>query len=438
MAFVKSLFPESGIERTYVTSTFIGTIGAGILLPISILYFTRIVGLPAAEVGLAFTVSGLLAIPASIPAGALADRVGPRRVMTAALAALGVVGVAYLFVQNFWTLLAVQTLMGFSLAAYFPSAGALLRRVGGERTVTIRSQTRAVTNLGVALGSLIAGIGIEIGTPTAYRILAVTFSAAQVTALLLLFRLPNYQPLPRPSQDAPHTGETGTVTTPAPKRIALRDKAFVAYALVGGAMAVQNMIMEIMVPVWIVGHTHAPAWSVTVAFVLNTALVVLLQVRLGDKVQTITDGGTALRRAGIALLLGCVALSLMTDLPAWAALLLLIVGMVLLTLGEIWYVSGTFAFEYGLPPAYAQGQYQGFSSAASAAAKAVAPALLLGFALSHGRIGWLGLGALLLLLGLAGPAIAGWGVRTRPATTTTEPVTAETSTPTPSPADDPV
>ncbi|NEC06284.1 MFS transporter [Streptomyces sp. SID7909] len=432
LSLMGSAFAEPGVQRTFVVSTFVATIGGGIILPISTLYFIKIVGLSAAQVGLAFTVSGLLAIPLSVPAGALADRIGPRRVMMATFAGHSLVGVSYLFVQNFWMLLAVQMLSAASLAANYPASGAMLRRIGGDQAVTIRSKIRVVANLGVSLGSLIAGVGIQIDTATSYRVLALAFTLTQVASLAMLFRLPNYQPLPRPQKEA-----DGSEGAPS-KRIALRDKAFLAYSLVGGAMAIQNMILEIMIAVWIVNYTDAPGWAVTVAFVLNTALVVMLQVRIGAKIQSITDGGTALRRAGFALLLGCAAMSLMAGVPAWAALLLLVVGMVLLTLGEIYYVSGTFAFEFGMPPAYAQGQYQGVAGAVSGAAKAAAPALLLGVALSLGSTGWIGVGAFLLLLGLTGPAIARWGERTRPSGETTEAQTAATdaSTGSASPATD--
>ncbi|MFI9811253.1 MFS transporter [Saccharothrix variisporea] len=418
-SFLKSLVPEPGDKRTFVTSQFISGIGGGIIMPISILYFTRIVGIAAGEVGVAFMVAGLLAIPFSVPAGDLADRIGPRRVALSGLLGLSAAGVGFLFVQNSWTLLAAQSVITFSFAAYLPSAGALMRRVGGEQTVTLRSQVRVVANGGVALGTLVAGIGVDIGGPLAYRVLLVLFVLAQLSAGLLLLRLPR---LPAPPRPPKQTGGTR-----APRWIALRDLPFVAYTFVGGAMMLQSMILEILIPVWIVSHTVAPAWGITVAFVLNTVMVVLLQVRLGSKVQTVGDGGVALRRAGLVLLLGCVALSLMAEVSSWVALLLLIAGMVLLTLGEIWHASGTFAFEYGLPPAHAQGQYQGLSTTTSGVVKAAAPALLLGVTLSFGSTGWIGLGVLLLVLGLLGPAIAGWGERTRQEAEP-EPTQADTTT----------
>lgn len=408
-SFAKSQLPAPGVQRTYALSSFVNALGTGMFMPVYVLYFTRVVDLPIAQIGLAFTISGLLGIPVGIPAGDLADRWGPRRVVLLALFGQGVTMVAYLFVADFWSLLVIDTVMMLFTTAYFSSVGALLRRVGGEDTVTLRSKIRTLGNIGISLGTLAAGIGIQIGTPTAYQVLLLCNAASFLVSCAVVTRLPNYEPLPRPEEED---------ADGAPRWIALRDKAFVAYSLVAGAMAVQNFILEMMIPLWIVAHTLAPGWSVTAAFVINTGLVVLLQVRLGDKVQSIKDGGSALRRAGTVLMLGCAAMSLMSGQPAWSAFMLLLAGIVLLTLGEIWYTSGTFAMEFGLPPEYAQGQYQGLAGTVTSVSTAVAPMLLLGLALSLGSVGWLGLGGLLLLLGLASPGIAAWGERTRPAAET--------------------
>jgi MFS family permease len=407
IAFAKSLTPAPGVQRTYALSSFVNALGTGMFMPVYVLYFTRVVDMPKTQLGLAFTISGLLGIPLAIPAGDLADRRGPKRVVVVALFGQAATMVAYLFVRNFWTLLPIDAIMMLFTTVYFAAVGALLRRVGGEDTVTFRSKVRTLSNIGISVGLLAAGVGIQLGTSTGYRTLLVANAVSYFLAFVVMLRLPDYPPLPRPEQEQ-DTAEA------APRWIALRDKAFVAYSLAGGAMSLQNFILEMMIPLWVVAYTVAPGWSVTAAFIINTVLVVLLQVRLGDKVKSIRDGGTALRRAGLSLMVGCLAMSLMRGMPVWSALLLLLVGVVLLSLGEIWYVSGTYALEYGLPPEYAQGQYQGLAGTVTSLSTAVAPILLLGLAISLGRAGWVGLGMLMLLLGLTGPAIAEWGERTRP------------------------
>lgn len=403
-AFAKSLIPAPGVQRTYVASSFINSLGTGMFMPVYVLYFTRVVDMPKTQLGLAFAISGLLGIPLALPAGDFADRRGPRRVVLFALFGQGLSMITYLTVQGFWSLLIVDTVMMLFTTVYFSAVAALIRRVGGDDTVSFRGKIRTLGNIAISLGTLAAGIGITVDTATGYRTLLILNAASFVVSYVLLLRLPNYEPLPRPEEEE---GEG------APRWIALRDRAFVAYSLVAGTMAIQNFVLEMMIPLWVVAYTVAPGWSVTAAFLINTVLVVLLQVRLGNKVQTLRQGGGALRQAGLAILLGCLAMSLMRDLDTWVALLLLVIGVVLLTLGEIWYTSGTFALEFGLPPEYAQGQYQGLAGTVTSISTALAPVLLLGLALSLGRAGWIGLGIVMALLGLTGPAIAAWGERTR-------------------------
>jgi hypothetical protein len=59
------------------------------------------------------------------------------------------------------------------------------------------------------------------------------------------------------------------------------------------------------------------------------------------------------------------------------------------------------------------------------AGQALSPFVLIGLVLAGGRLGFVLLGACFTLLGLAAPAVARWGERTRPATPETESEAAE-------------
>jgi hypothetical protein len=138
-------------------------------------------------------------------------------------------------------------------------------------------------------------------------------------------------------------------------------------------------------------------------------------VRVGRTVQTLRQGGAAFRRAGVIFLVSCSAMGLAAGLPAWGALLLLAGAIVLHSYGELWHASGMFALDFGLAPPHAQGQYQGLAGMGNFAGQALSPLVLLGLVLTGGRLGFVLLGAWFALLGLAGPAVARWGERTRPA-----------------------
>ena len=179
-------------------------------------------------------------------------------------------------------------------------------------------------------------------------------------------------------------------------------------------MAMQGLILAMLIPIWVVFHTNAPRWSVSAFLIINTIIVFLFQVRVGKNVQTIRQGGAAFRRAGVIFLVSCSAMGLATGLPGWAALLLLIGAVVLLTYGELWQAAGQFALDFGLAPPHAQGQYQGLVAMGNFTGQALSPLILIGLVLAGGRLGFILLGAWFAVLGMAGPAIARWGERTRP------------------------
>jgi hypothetical protein len=189
----------------------------------------------------------------------------------------------------------------------------------------------------------------------------------------------------------------------------------------------QYLVLALLLPVWVVFHTNAPRWTVSAFVIINTIIVVLFQVRVGKTVQTIMQGGAAYRRAGVLFLASCSAMGLAAGLPAWAALLLLAGAVVVHTLGELWQSSGMFALDFGLAPPHAQGQYQGLVSMGNFAGQALSPFVLIGVVLSGGRLGFVLLGAWFALLGLAAPAVARWGERTRPPAPETETETAAVS-----------
>jgi hypothetical protein len=249
----------------------------------------------------------------------------------------------------------------------------------------------AVLNLGTALGVATAGVAIQLNTVTAYRALFLGNALSCLAGAAILVLLPRYEPLPGAHAESPVA--------------ALKDKAFVGYALLSGGMFMQYLIPAFLIPVWVVYHTHAPRWSTSAFMIINTLLLFLFQVRIGKKVQTVRQGGAAFRRAGVIFLVSCSAMGLASGLPGWAAFVLLAAAIVLLTYGELWQSSAMFALDFGLAPPHAQGQYQGLLGMTNFGAVSLAPFVLLGVVLAGGRLGFILLGVWFALLGLVGPAV---------------------------------
>jgi MFS family permease len=396
-----SLLPPAGPQRVYAMSVLVGTFGFGLIMTATVLYATQVVHLSSARTGLALTIAGLVGLLAGIPMGDLADRRGPREMVQVGMLGQFAAAISFLFIRNFAELVIVATVDMLCLNAVMTADSPLLRRIGGEEAAGFRASTNALANLGMSLGLLCCAIAIQINTPNAYRLLYLVNALAIVSGVVILGRLPRYQPLPKP--------ETGS------RLDALKDGPFVAFTVLGGAMFIENSVIPVLLPLWVVYHTHAPRWSISLFALVNTLLVVLFQVRVGQNVKTILQGGTAMFRAGVVFLLSCSVMGLASGLPGWAAVLLLVAAVALHTYGEIWHTSGMFALEFGLPPAHAQGQYQGLAGIGTGLGQAAAPVLLVGVCLSLGLTGFVALGACFAALGLIAPALARWGQRTRPA-----------------------
>lgn len=395
-----SVVPEPGPRRIYALYMLINTFGFGLIFTAMTLYATRVLHLSPARVGLGLTVAGIVGLIAAVPMGDLADRRGPREMVRASMLIQCAAAVGYLFVHNFAAFVAVAVLDMLSINASLSADGALLRRVGGEDAAGFRSSTQAIGNLGISLGLLGCAVAEQIGTPDAYRSLFLVNALTFLIGVAILRRLPHYAPLPKPAD--------------GPRWVAMSDKPFVAYTAINGLMFIQYFVIIFLLPLWVVDHTHAPRWSISLFVLINTILVVLFQVRVGQNVKTLRQGGAALRRAGVIFLVSCSAMGLAAGLPGWAAALLLAAAVAVHTYGELWHASATFALDFGLAPEHAQGQYQGLAGIGNGAGQAAAPVLLVGVCLSLGRLGFVALGACLALIGLAGPALARWGERSRP------------------------
>lgn len=387
-----------------VLSNFVNYLGNGLFNTASVLYFTLIVHLGARQVGLGLAIAGLAGLAAGIPAGALADRRGPRGITVATLGVQAAATAAFLAIHSVVAFTLVACVDRIGAAANYAARGGLIGRVGGERPAAFRGRLRAFGNAGVTLGTLGAGLAIASGTHAAYAVLmtADALSFVLVGALLLL-RVPNYPPRPKPAR---HNGWS-----------VLTDRPFVAFAAIDGAMGLQYQAISLLLPLWIAFHTRAPHWTVAAAFAVNSAVCVLLQTRIGANVVTAHEGGRAFRNAGLTFLASCPLLALAADVPGSLAPIVILAAIGVHSIGEIWQSSANIALGFGLAPEHAQGQYQGALGLGFDTGQALAPILLTTVVLDSGQAGWLALGLFFAALGTLGPAVTGWAARTPPRVT---------------------
>jgi len=130
--------PDSSIILAMFLTSFILQLAYFSIEPIITVYITQLSTTTthiALISGMAFSASGLASIIAAPRLGKLSDKIGPHKVMLAALIMAGVLFIPQAFVQSPWQLMGLRFLLGFATAGLVPSVNTLLKKITPEALV---------------------------------------------------------------------------------------------------------------------------------------------------------------------------------------------------------------------------------------------------------------------------------------------------------------
>ena len=379
--------PKESAIRILSLATLINTFGNGLFMTIEVIYFTLYVGLTPAQVGLGLSLGGGVSLLFNIPAGHLADRFGPRDITAVAYAGEGLALGSFVFIHSFMPFLIMSLLMGAVGATGQTLRMATIAKFGvGEERVRIRAYTRAVTNLGIGLGAVFAGVALAINTRSGYVTMLVLDAGTFFGAALVWRRLPYVAP---------------TVSKGEPfSFIALKDKKFVAATLLNGVMTLHFVIQNVAIPLWIVHQTKAPRWWVAVLMLINTISVVLFQVRASKGSGDVKAGARMYARAGYLVAAACLLYAFSAGASRIVACVVLVIAALVHVAGELIGSAGSWSIGFGLANQAHQGQYQGVYSMGFGLGGAVGPSLVTALAIGMGKIGWAILAGIFLITGV--------------------------------------
>ncbi|RLU80834.1 MFS transporter [Streptomyces griseocarneus] len=395
----RGLIPETAPKRAFAVATFISLIGKGLFMAGAALFFTRSVGLPVAQVGFALGAAALIGLGAGIPVGHLADRYGPREVFRLTLVVQAVSVAGLLLVRSFPSLVACLCVTELAVSAGTAARGPLNRALGAPNPTRYRSYLRALNNIAAGCGALAAGVVIQLDTRAAYMGLMLGIAVLFLVSAAACSRVPSVPPV-----EVPAGGSSWPV---------LKDKPYVVLTVLDGIMAIQNQVLVFALPLWITERVDAPRWFVGASVAVNAALVVCLQVRVSRGIVDNMSAGRTMRRAGAVLLLATALLAVAGGAPGWVAMVVVVLGVVSLTVGELFYAAASFELSYGLAPEHAQGQYSGLFAIGQGLSNAIGPPVLGLLCLGWGEPGWLVVGVLFLVAGQFVPLVVKWSDRTR-------------------------
>ncbi|ABG94773.1 conserved hypothetical protein [Rhodococcus jostii RHA1] len=380
-----ALLPDSPAGRTLAVGAGIDSLGTGMFFASFALYFIGVVGLTANQIALATTTAGALALLAPVPLGRLADRVGPGRFYVALLLVRGIGYGCFALVSDFTGYLVLTVLLTAADRASSPIQQAVVTAVIGGRDRTRTMATiRAIRNVGLTAGFLLAGVVFVTGTSAAFTALflgnGISFVVIAFAVRLVLRRTGTVvQRTPLPADPGPG----GTAV-----RSPFHDWWFMVFTVGNGVLSLYDTVLIVLLPIWVIGYTSVPLAWVPVLMAVNTVLTVVLQVYVARFADGMSAATRLLTWTGALMAFCCGALTVGQTADTGPAIAAVVVAVVALSIAENIHSVAAWELSAELSPQPAVARYLGAFSLGMTGQKVLGPTVLVVVLLPAGLLAW--------------------------------------------------
>jgi MFS family permease len=380
--------PPSPLARSLSVQSILFAVGEGTFITGSAVFFTQIVGLSAAQVGIGLTVAGLVSFFFAVPAGKLADRVGTKRIWAISAFLTALLYLVWPFIHGFAAYLAMMVVLEVVSQAGWSGRGAYTIDIfTREERVQSQAFMRAALNIGFTVGALIGGLALATNSDAVVR------SVPILTGLILLANTYWITRLPDPAAKHKPAHTDDAVIKPA----ALKNRAFLALMTGDGVLGTNQVLLNIVIPLWLVEETDAPRVLLAWLFGTNTVMAVLLQVAAARGVDSVARSLRASYISAGFFVLSCAIVLVTHDTMGWLTIFLVWLGHVTVTGAELFQSAGHWGFMSELTDADQRAEYQGAAHIGGTLGSVWAPALYTYLAMEHGSIGWLAIAAIVVV-----------------------------------------
>lgn len=419
---IRRLAGPTPLIRRLSAQSVLSAFGDGVFLTGSAVFFTQIVGLSAARVGLGLSIAGLVTFVLAVPLGKLSDRFGAKRVWALSSLVEAVLYLAWLAAGGFASFVAMLVVLSIVSTASRSSRNAYRFDIfPREERVSSNAYFRAARNVGYTLGALLAGLALATNSNDVIRAVPLATAALLLLNALLVSRLPSARHV-HADAEAP----LAVAFEEAGKRhSALRNRGYVAMSIFSGILGTHQVLLNVVIPLWLVEETDAPRVLLAWLFGTNTVMAVALQVAAARGVTTVSDSLRAQRRGAVFFIVSCGIVLVTHDTIGWVTIALVWIGHVTVTGAELFGSAGDWGLQAELSDPNRRGEYQGVSQLGYTAGTVWAPAAYTFLAMEWGAQGWLVIAAVVLVAAIGiHPAaraaerhLAGIGVTPDPDTT---------------------
>jgi MFS family permease len=394
--WIERMLPPSPLARRLSFQSILFATGEGAFLTGSAVFFTHIVGLSAAQVGLGLTIAGLSSFVFAVPLGRFADRVGPRRVWAAVAMVEAALFLVWPWLEGFWQFLAMVVVLEIFGTAGGAARGAYTLNVfSREERVRSLAFMRSALNIGFTIGAMIGGLALATNSDEVIQWVPVIPAVILAINALLITRLPDTaQDISTAAADLVPEEETSQRTS------VLRNRGYLAMSFFDGILSTNQVLLNVVIPLWLVQETDAPRVLLAWLFGTNTVLAVLLQVPASRGSETVHGALRAARISTGFMVLSCFVVMVTHDTIGWVTITLVWFGHVTVTGAELFQSAGHWGLTSELSEADRRAEYQGATHVGGTLGSVWAPALFTYLAMSWGTTGWMIIAAIVMVGGI--------------------------------------
>lgn len=392
-------------ERSLLVGVGISSVGIGMYIPFSLVFFHHLTGLSFTLVGLVLTVTGLAGLAVMPLAGSAVDRFGARQanLVLYAIRALGFV--LYPLADSVPAFAAVTLVTALADRSFPVVQQSLIGEVArGAARDRLQASIRALQNAGMGGGALLVSGVLALSGTGGFQYTAYGNALAFALAGLLVSRV-------RPVRGGADGG-SGTATSArrpsAGYRMVLADRPFLGLTAANFLTALGYAALSVLFPLYIATWLRGPDSLTGAAFTVNTVLCAGIGVLVAGRVRR--SGARRTRSAALGALLFAAAFAaqivLGTLRPGQTVTLVALLAIVVVyTLGELIHSPSGGALSVSAAPEAVRGRYLATYQLSYALATALAPSLFTALLAVDGRLPWAlltvaALGAALALLRL--------------------------------------
>lgn len=368
---------------TLIGATFIDRVGGALLFPFFTLYVTAKFGVGMTTVGVLFAVFSLTSVVGNTVGGALADRLGRKKLIIFGLMA-SAISTLFMGFADTIALFAV----GAVLAGLFADTGGPARQAmvadllpGHQRAEGYGIQ-RVVNNLAVTFGPIIGGFMAAIS----YLLLFITDAVAScITAVIVWQKLPETKP---EATEKEKEDRESLVQTFRGYAVPLKNPTFQAFLLASALATIVYMQMNTTLAVYLRDSHGVPPQGYAALLSMNALMVVLLQFPITRRIKRFSPM--------LMMALGTLLYSIGFGLYGLAdSIALFVIAMIIITVGEMVVFPVSQALVASMSPEAMRGRYMAVYGFSWVIPMAVGP-LLAGLIMDNADPRWVWYASLLV------------------------------------------